>query len=237
MSAVWELDLPRDEKIVLLALADHAHDDGTSVRPSVSTVARKCGYSARSIHRKFDQLRERGLLAVEEADAGRPVEYRIILEGCDKLSGVTAVSDPPLPSSVRPPSDTAMADKPSVQPSEEPSLFDDMAPKNGKPSPTRTAYPDHFEQVWKAHPRGSKKKAYDEYRRAVFSNGKPARIKHADLVHFLQVYVDTELSDRFKGHDLFRWIRDDRWEQERAKRPTQSNDPRLAAPVNLQDYV
>jgi len=49
MSLVWDSKLPRDEKFVLLAYADHADDDGRNIFPAVATVARKTGYSIRSV--------------------------------------------------------------------------------------------------------------------------------------------------------------------------------------------
>lgn len=81
MTAVWKLDLPRDEKIVLLAFADHADDDGFCF-PSVGRIAWKCGYSTRSIQRKIsDLVNERKILqivGVEDHKNGKPTRYRVL---------------------------------------------------------------------------------------------------------------------------------------------------------------
>lgn len=48
MSLVWELQLPDSEKLVLLALADCANDEG-NCWPSVATLTKKCSKSERTI--------------------------------------------------------------------------------------------------------------------------------------------------------------------------------------------
>jgi hypothetical protein len=52
MAAVWELNLPQNQKLVLLALADHADDRGTCY-PSVARIA----FLLCSIHRHFGKVR------------------------------------------------------------------------------------------------------------------------------------------------------------------------------------
>ena len=49
MGMVWDAPLPRDEKFVLLAYADHADHDGNNIWPAVATMCHKTGYSTRSI--------------------------------------------------------------------------------------------------------------------------------------------------------------------------------------------
>ncbi len=74
--------------------------------------------------------------------------------------------------------------------------------------PTAPTYTDDFMNVWSLYPRGSKAKAFAEYRKAV-----PARITHPELATSYQRYVEREVTDSFAGWDTFRWIRDGRWEQ------------------------
>lgn len=78
MSQVWELDLPRDEKIVLLAFADFADDDGYCY-PSLDRIAWKCGYSRSSVKRKVAQLASRHLLGVVEEGVGRGNTSRYLI--------------------------------------------------------------------------------------------------------------------------------------------------------------
>lgn len=74
-------------------------------------------------------------------------------------------------------------------------------------------YSEAFEEVWKIHGRGAKAKADDEYKKAV-SNG----VTHDVIVEKLTGYVAAELrpddSPPFKGQHLFRWLKDERWQEE-----------------------
>jgi hypothetical protein len=65
MGLVWELDIPSNEKLVLLAYADHADHDGTGIYPVVPLVARKTGYSQREVQRRTRKLEARGLLVAD----------------------------------------------------------------------------------------------------------------------------------------------------------------------------
>jgi hypothetical protein len=72
----------------------------------------------------------------------------------------------------------------------------------------RVDYTDDFNSLWKIHPRGPKSDAYREYLKAV-----PSRLSHDDLKACYHRYVLTEINDKFRGWDTFRWIRDGRWEE------------------------
>ena len=83
MSRVWEVDLEHGAQGLLLALADHADDDGRRCYPSVPYLAWKTGYSESQVRRIMKQLRESGLIvpvANENGGRGNPVEYVIHLE-------------------------------------------------------------------------------------------------------------------------------------------------------------
>jgi hypothetical protein len=56
MGAVWDADLPRDQKFILLAYADHAEHDGSNIYPSVPKIAWKTGYSERQVQRITKEL-------------------------------------------------------------------------------------------------------------------------------------------------------------------------------------
>jgi len=74
------------------------------------------------------------------------------------------------------------------------------------------AYSEQFETIWSIHPRGPKAPAQEQYKKAM-ANG----VTHQELLTYLRRYVESEINDRFRGHDLFRWIRDERWEEYRTK--------------------
>ena len=65
MGLVWDLDLPQNEKFVLLAYADHADHNGRNMFPAVETVAKKTGYSERTVQRTTRSLEEKGYLIAD----------------------------------------------------------------------------------------------------------------------------------------------------------------------------
>lgn len=78
---VWFRDVRGSERDVLLALADHAHDDGTEIRPSMDYLAWKVGVSKRQAQRIVSAMRDRGaLLVVRESTRYEPTHYRMELD-------------------------------------------------------------------------------------------------------------------------------------------------------------
>ena len=73
-------------------------------------------------------------------------------------------------------------------------------------------YPAEFLAIWAVHPRGAKKAAMKAWREAV-----PNHITDGDLISALKSYRQT-LRDDFQGTHLFRWIRDERWEEHTARK-------------------
>ena len=89
MSQVWELDIDHSELIVLLAMADHADDDGQNCYPSNAYLAWKTGYSDRQVRRVLRALESTGIItrvAHEEGGRGLATEYRLNPEKGDKKS-------------------------------------------------------------------------------------------------------------------------------------------------------
>lgn len=81
MGRVWDLDLPHNELLVLLAMADHADHAGNNIYPSIGLIAWKTGYSKRQVQRVIQKLVEDGILIlVAESTAQRPNVYRMNLE-------------------------------------------------------------------------------------------------------------------------------------------------------------
>lgn len=77
----------------------------------------------------------------------------------------------------------------------------------------RQVYPSAFEVVWNLHRRGPKAKAHEEWRAAVGEV-----IAQEELVKALRGYVATLTAD-FQGVHLFRFIKDQRWEEGVAEVP------------------
>lgn len=80
MGQVWDLDLNHSQQSILLALADHADDDGSKCFPSVDRIAWKTGYERRQVQRIMRDLEKDNLLVlVAHRSGGRatPTEYCI----------------------------------------------------------------------------------------------------------------------------------------------------------------
>ena len=77
-------------KLVLVALANHAHPDGSAAFPSVATICRYTCLSERSVRQHLDNLEGQGIIRrcdpkivaayIERADR-RPIGYDIVLSG------------------------------------------------------------------------------------------------------------------------------------------------------------
>ena len=64
MSKAWEMPIPSGQKMVLLALCDHANDDGECY-PSQKKLAKKCSMSSRAISNHIKWLHDCGILESE----------------------------------------------------------------------------------------------------------------------------------------------------------------------------
>ena len=83
MSKVWELSLDHSGQSILMALADHAADDGSSCYPSIAYLAWKTGYSERQTQRIMNKLKQAGLIepiAYEQGGREHTVHYQLHLE-------------------------------------------------------------------------------------------------------------------------------------------------------------
>lgn len=86
MDWAWEQDLPPMEKLVLVAMADNASEDGICW-PGQKFVAKKCGIKRESVNRVIKRLIKKGKIKLEHRydDEGRQKSNRYILDlfGCD----------------------------------------------------------------------------------------------------------------------------------------------------------
>ena len=87
MGAVWELKLGKFQKLVLLAHADHANDEGICY-PSIGRIAWKTELDPRTVKRINRGLRERGLLEPlrnQKGGRGLSTVYRVHPEKGERL--------------------------------------------------------------------------------------------------------------------------------------------------------
>lgn len=88
ITAVWDmLGGSPEERLVLLAYADHADDEGASIFPAVARVARKTGLTERSVQRITRRLTSAGLLLPDGSGPKGTRRWRMPLPlGGDGLS-------------------------------------------------------------------------------------------------------------------------------------------------------
>lgn len=157
---VWKHNLEKSDQVVLLAMADHADQEGENVFPSIALIAWKTGLSERHVHRVITSLKIKGFLEAMETNLHKPVLYRILFpESARKTAyesphlyakkitkiGVTSsvIPSPENRYDISPPLgmtqlcqtryDTAMSYKPSVNRTEEPSVQKPQTPSGGAP--------------------------------------------------------------------------------------------------------
>lgn len=90
MSEVWATPCgSTSAKIVMLAIADHANDNGHAW-PSITGIAKKCDMSRRNVMRIIQSLEKDGLLKPNR-DPGRTTRYSIQLvtlrQRCQRVTG------------------------------------------------------------------------------------------------------------------------------------------------------
>lgn len=157
MGAVFKISLPPSEKVVALALADHAHDDGTEARPGLDSLAVKCTLSRRQVQRVVHSLVAKGILVVQRpATPTMPVCYRFDLDengalvGGDNLSRGDSLSGVGVTPVTRR-GDTHVTQT-VIEPSVEPSSFLRTA-KAATPGQLN----ERFDRLWEIFPRKSDK--------------------------------------------------------------------------------
>ena len=75
MSRAWLTDTQAVDKIVLLALADRADDEG-HCWPGIASLSKKCGLSERSVQRSIQSLVEAGHLTRKDVP-GKGCNYTV----------------------------------------------------------------------------------------------------------------------------------------------------------------
>jgi len=196
--------------LVLLALADRAHDDGTAAYPSREWIGERARCSVRSVASHLRALEESGLIRKGDQDLvshfradRRPVVYDVVM-----TAGRTCT-----PSSNDVQSDASRGARSrthDVQPvAHKPSLFSYGEETVQNPSNARVS--EGFEVAWMAWPKHDKKKpAREKFERLVESK----RIALEDLVLAVKAHGAAY---KVGGWDeqfvpgLLPWLNQERW--------------------------
>lgn len=89
-SFVWENSKAKGSALLLLlAIADHAHDDGDGAYPSVETLAAKCRQSERNTQRLLRELEAMGEIVIKDQAGPRGCNVYLIPMGGAIFAGVT----------------------------------------------------------------------------------------------------------------------------------------------------
>ena len=112
MSAVWDLRLSSTEKLVLLALADCANDEG-ECWPSIATIGKKACIGERSVQRSIQALKDAGHLSRQEVP-GRGCRYRLHPRHSVTPATVSPVTNTTPPPPQCHPTPATVAPKPSM---------------------------------------------------------------------------------------------------------------------------
>lgn len=101
MSAVWDMDIPSTEKMVLMCLSDHADEEGTCW-PSVSLICRKTSKSERTVQSALKWLKDNEYFDDRQRPGTSPIYTLNLRKFCtsaenappQKLRGTPAKSAP-----------------------------------------------------------------------------------------------------------------------------------------------
>jgi hypothetical protein len=132
MTAVFKLEIPATQKLVLLAMADHAHNDGTGCYPSVGRLARKTSLSIRGVQTTLRRLEKAGFIVPQgksKGGSGVTTEYNLTLQ--QGAAGALFAASPPF---------NRKAEK-NPAPSAPFSAGEDLQRKGQNPAPQRSQTP------------------------------------------------------------------------------------------------
>lgn len=113
---VWQIKLAPSQKLVMLALADHCHDDGSEARPSQPTIIAKTGLSEQSVRRALTSLLREGYIQLDRPASQHRANCYVILvpDGFATLRG--AKVEPLAPRGAKSESRGAKSTPPEVPP-------------------------------------------------------------------------------------------------------------------------
>ena len=199
MTAVWRMEMSATDKIVLLALADAANDDGVtwmavkSRREGKLDLIIKTSLSERAVQMAIKRLCDGGFLDRVERP-GKGVVYTILTPGFDAP-----------PHEMRPARNAKTPARDAPKPS--------VTARSGSYEPSLSARnpTDEFEAFWKLYPR---KKAKPQALKAYVSARK--KTDHATIVAGLSAQISWGVfaEPKFSPHPAT-WLNAGRWSDER----------------------
>lgn len=117
---VWDCSGSKNaERLVLLAIADNAADDGSHAYPSIAEICRKANLSARGVQAAIARLVEAGELKVDVGGGrGHTNYYTVIMKPCTRSTPQNLHPSSPPASSETPQNPAETPQNPTVNPAE-----------------------------------------------------------------------------------------------------------------------
>lgn len=198
------------EKLVALALADNAHDDGCEARPSIRTMVQKTALSERTVQRTLKALVEKGVIEIQRSSLQHsPTVYRFLLT--PDGSSLACVRGAPLtpqdePRGVTQDARGVKSDPQGCHP-DTLNVINHQEPSHSPPS--GECYPDSFESLWAVYPRKKEKKtAYRAVKARLRANATYAQMIEA-VTNYAAAMFGTE--ERFIKLPATFFGPDDKW--------------------------
>lgn len=222
MNLVFEIQIAPIQKLVFLALADVANNNGESCFPGQKSLAEKSSCSLRTVQRSLDWLEENGYIVRQQRrrqDGYRTSDdYTIIVsrlydteshdrKSHDKLSHDSVTTSHDIHDNSQVTQSHVHIEEPSVRTISEPS----DSSERKKSNPGRVEYSIEFLEFWKIYPpnRGSKPKSFESYQKS------RKETDHATIIAGARNYAaecsrnGTEI--KFIAHPTT-WLNQKRWE-------------------------
>jgi Helix-turn-helix domain len=209
MTAVWETNIgPATKRLVLLALADSANDEGVCW-PSVATIARKAGASRRRTEEVLSELAVDGLLD----KTPRMNSSNLYQLNASALMEAREIRAPREEGGVPPAKSAGAPAKSAGPPRENPQPNRKRTPKESEQEPNTPAagaasvsYSEAFEAAWIAYGRkGAKRAAWLEWERSI-KRATPEVIASA-----IPAYLASLSAPKY-AKDFERYLKYDVWE-------------------------
>lgn len=202
---VWEHSASRGPaRLVLLAIADNAHDDGAQAWPSITTLVRKTGLAERTVQAAIKTLAKLGELDVEHNAGPRCVNlYRVLMttpagdappQEMHPAGDAGVQEAHPTPAGDAPPPPQEMHPEPSVEPS-----------RNRRPSPTARE-PAVVQVIPTAQTFIA---AYVDAYRAKAGHDPPRQVKGQVAKHLREAFDDGITPDTIKA-GFVNWFEEDK---------------------------
>ena len=218
--AVLASNLSSTQKLVALVIATHMDKAGRA-RLSLAKIATKSGLDRRTVARALPSIEQTWLEVTRERVPGKrrhsANSYLAVIPtsvpGRGTVPPLVGAEDPQGRGTVPP---LVGAERPQGRGTAPLGVGAQCPPyrsvSTDQVTDQTTETPCSFEEVWAVSRRGSKKKALAEYRKAV-----PKKTSHEALLAGWRAHVESASEERYISH-LFRWVRDERWDERPAAR-------------------